>query len=139
MASPLRVLIDLNPVLDVFEDRELLVTTSSLVLAAAENGLIRGYLAAHSITTLYYLVAKSQSGAIARAAIGELLGFITVAPVDQRTIESALLLNVTDFEDAVQIAAATGVGADYIVTRNVSDFRRSPVKALLPDELLTLL
>jgi hypothetical protein len=67
------------------------------------------------------------------------LTIFEVATVDRQVIDRALVMNLPDFEDAVQAAAAEGVGADYIITRNVGDFRRSPVRAILPAELLTLL
>ena len=49
----------------------------------AETGLIQGYLAAHSITTLFYLIQKDKSKAEARAIITNLLHF-QIAPVDHR-------------------------------------------------------
>jgi hypothetical protein len=44
-----------------------------------------------------------------------------------------------DFEDAVQSSCARRVKADYIITRNVKDFEKSPVPAILPSEALELL
>lgn len=139
MTTALRTLIDLNPVLDVFHKREPFYPTSALVLAAAEAGRIQGYIAAHSVTTLYYLLAKHRSAAEAKAAIGDLIRFLQVAAVNQSVIDQALVIEMADFEDAVQAAAAVAVGADYVITRNVADFKRSPVKAILPAELLTLI
>jgi hypothetical protein len=48
----------------------------------------------------------------------------------------ALDLSVSDVEDAFQAAAALAWQADVIVTRNVSDYRRSPVRALSPAAFL---
>jgi hypothetical protein len=42
---------------------------------------------------------------------------------------------MNDFEDAVQAACAERIGADYIVTRNLKDFAKSPVQAILPEAL----
>jgi hypothetical protein len=41
-----------------------------------------------------------------------------------------------DFEDAVQAATAERVRADYIITRNVRDFKGSKVMAFTPTEYL---
>ena len=41
-----------------------------------------------------------------------------------------------DFEDALQSATAQRIQADYIITRNVKDFRPSKVPAFTPSELL---
>ena len=43
-----------------------------------------------------------------------------------------------DFEDALQTAAAVKIGADYIVTRNLKDFKNSPVPCLSPSAFLDL-
>ena len=44
-----------------------------------------------------------------------------------------------DFEDALQAAAAERVHADYLITRNVRDFKKSKVTAILPTEFLARL
>ena len=139
MAAGLRVLIDLNVILDVLQRREPHFPASAQVLACAETGWIDAYVAAHSLTTLFYLVAKDRFADQARVILGELLQFLTVAGVDQQTIKAALELPYSDFEDAVQMAAATQIGAEYLITRDVAGFRVGPLTALQPAELLTLL
>ncbi len=44
-----------------------------------------------------------------------------------------------DFEDALQAATAERVHADYLITRNVRDFKKSKVTAILPTEFLARL
>jgi predicted nucleic acid-binding protein len=138
MAGKPRVLIDLNLILDTLQRREPFYAHSARVLACAETGRVEGLVAAHSLTTLFYLVAQDQSADQARVVLGELLRFLAVAAVDQSTIEGALNLPYRDFEDAVQMAAAVQAGARYLVTRNVRDYKAGPLPALLPAELLAL-
>jgi len=138
MARTPRVLIDLNLVLDVLQKREPFYAASAGVLACAETGLVEGLVAAHTLTTLFYLVAKDQSAERARVTLTELLQFLSVAPVDQAAIEQALNLPYPDFEDAVQMMAAVQAGAQYLVTRNVQDYRAGPLPVLQPAELLAL-
>lgn len=138
MARKLKVLIDLNLILDVLQKREPFYAASARVLACAETGLVEGIVAAHSLTTLFYLVAKDQSAGRARVAVTELLQFLSVAPVDHATVEHALNLPYDDFEDAVQMMAAVQAGAQYLVTRNVRDYKAGPLLALQPAELLAL-
>ena len=45
----------------------------------------------------------------------------------------------SDFEDCLQSECAKSYGADYIVTRNISDYVLSDIKAILPREYLKLL
>ena len=58
MAARHQVLIDLNLILDVLQQREPFYLMSARVLACAETGLIEGYVAAHTLTTLFYLIAS---------------------------------------------------------------------------------
>ena len=138
MAGKLRILIDLNVILDTLQKREPFYATSARVLACAERGLVEGFVAAHSLTTLFYLIAKDQSAEQARVTLTELLQVLPVAAVDQSTIEQALNLPYKDFEDAVQMMAAVHAGAGYLVTRNVQDYTAGPLPALRPAELLAL-
>ena len=139
MAVPPRVMIDLNVILAVLQRREPYFAASAQVLACAETGQIEAYVAAHSLTTLFYLIAKDRSADQARVVLGDLLRFLTVAGIDQQTIKAALELPYSDFEDAVQMAAATQIGAQYLITRDAVGFKAGPLRALQPAELLALL
>ena len=138
MARKLSALLDLNVILDVLQRREPFYEMSARVLAAAETGLVEGWLAAHSLTTLFYLLARYHSAEQARVALTDLLTFLSVAAVDQTVIEQALNLPYPDFEDAVQMMAAVRSGVQYVVTRDVRDYKAGPLPALQPVELLAL-
>jgi predicted nucleic acid-binding protein len=130
------VLIDLNILLDVLQKREPFFETSAGLLAAVESGQVRGYVAAHSITTLFYLIQKGKSSAEARAMITNLLQFFKIAPVDQSTIEQALNLDFRDFEDAVQMISAVQCKADFLVTRNAKDYQPALLPVIQPVDFL---
>lgn len=44
----------------------------------------------------------------------------------------------SDFEDCLQMECAKNYGAEYIVTRNISDYSESEITAILPSEYLNL-
>jgi hypothetical protein len=121
------ILIDLNIVLDVLQKRAPYYEASANLLAAVETGRVNGYLAAHSLTTLFYLIKK------------DLLQFIKVAPVDQTTIEQALNLNYPDFEDAVQMMSAVQCKVNCLVTRNIKDYQPALLPVMQPVEYLATL
>lgn len=135
----MQVLIDLNIILDVLQERKEFFDFSARLLAFAETGFIQGWLAAHSMTTLFYLIAKDKSPEHARVMLTNLLQFLKIAPIDQNTIEQALNLPYRDFEDAVQVMAALQVHADYLVTRNVRDYQPAPMEVVQPVDLLAIL
>jgi predicted nucleic acid-binding protein len=136
MAVRLKVMIDLNVILDVLQKRDPFYETSAALLAAAETGHIQGYVAAHSVTTLFYLIQKGKSASEARAMITNLLQFLKIGPVDQNTIEQALNLDYRDFEDAVQMISAVQCKVDYLITRNVKDYQPALLPVVQPVDLL---
>jgi predicted nucleic acid-binding protein len=131
-----RILIDINIILDVLQKREPFYEPSARLLALVETGQVQGYLAAHSLTTLFYLIRKDKSAADARATLTNLLQFIRVAPVDQATIEQALNLDYRDYEDAVQMICALQIKADHVITRNIRDYQPALLSVLQPIDFL---
>lgn len=130
------ILIDLNILLDVLQKREPFYENSASVLALIESDIVKGYLSAHSVETLYYLFQKGRSSADAKAAITNLLQFLIVAPINQETIEQALNLEIKDFEDAVQMIAAIQCKVDCLVTRNTKDYQTILLPVMEPVEFL---
>lgn len=139
MAAKTKAFFDLNIILDVLQNREPFYEASAQLLAYAETGKIQGFIAPHSLTTLFYLISKDQSAAEARATITNLLQFLSVAKIDQSTIEQAMGLAYHDFEDAVQMIAAVQCKADYFVSRNPKDFQPPMLTIIQPSELIVLL
>ena len=135
----LKVLFDLNIILDVLQKRVEFYEFSARLLACAETGEIQGWLAAHSVSILFYLMSKDKSPEQARVVVTSLLNFLMVAPVDQGIIEQALNLPYRDFEDAVQMSAGLYINADYLLTRNVKDYKPAMVEVIQPAELLAVL
>jgi len=134
-----RLLIDVNVVLDVLLDRRPFADSSSDVWAAVEHGEAEGLLAAHAVTTLYYVNARAVGARAARETTEALLSVFNVAGVDEAVLASALALGWPDFEDAVTAAAARKAKCDAIVTRNPRDFAKSPIRVLAPSEAVAWL
>ncbi len=134
-----RVLVDVNVLLDVLADREPFAGDAQAVLARIEEGTLQGLVAAHTMTTLHYLLSKHLGKARSRRALLDLLLLLRVVAVDEDRLRHALGLNWADFEDAVQAACAEKAEAEYVVTRDKRGFARSAVKPISPAELLVLL
>ena len=137
--AKIRILLDINVLLDVLQKREPFYQVSAQVLSLSENGIIEEFISAHSVTTLMYLLTKDKSPKFARVVLTSLLQFLKVAKVDQSTIEQSLNLSYKDYEDAVQVIAALQSNLDFLVTRNPRDFSLSPVPVLQPVELLKII
>ena len=134
----MRLLLDTNVILDVVARRNPWWEDSAAVMSLLETDEIGGFIAAHSVTTLHYLAAKHLGHSQANATVIELLNIASVVPSDQTLLLRALSLGWNDFEDAVQAVSAVSAGADFIVTRNTTDFSASPVRPLSPSEFLAI-
>ena len=137
--QPTKVLLDINVILDVLSRREPFYRDSAAIWRLAENGYIVGMLAAHSITTLYYLYTSQTSPPAAVLSIEKMLDVFRVAAIDQSVIETALQYGWADFEDAVQMAAAEAADCNHLVTRNPKDFEAGPVQSLQPADFLAII
>lgn len=134
-----RVLVDTNVVLDVLLDRKPHSNASAAVWAAIENKKVEGLLAAHAVTTIYYLVRKELGLARAKRTIGALLRVFRVASVDGDVLRLALEGRGPDFEDQVSAAAAMRAACDAIVSRDSRGFAGSPVRVIDPEAAAALL
>jgi predicted nucleic acid-binding protein len=135
----LRIFLDTNVVLDVLTERKPWFDDSAAVLSLLESEEVEGFVAAHTVTTLYFLIEKSLGGKKARTALLDLLKLVRAAPVDQSLLLKALSLAWDDFEDAVQGACAVEIGAEYFITRNAADFGSLSIPVHSPAEFLSLM
>jgi predicted nucleic acid-binding protein len=121
----MRILIDTDVLLDVALAREPHLAASAAVLEWAHQGG-HASVAWHSLTNCSYLLKGGKP------FLQKLLKIVEVAAVGDAGARVALCLPMNDLEDAFQAAAALAWKADFIVTRNVADYKKSTVKAVTP-------
>jgi predicted nucleic acid-binding protein len=102
-----KILIDTNIVLDLILERETFVEDAIALFEKIEQGNLVGYIAATTITNIFYIIRKTEGREVALAAIHRLLIGLQFCPVDLQTVEMALSLGLKDFEDSIQLACAT--------------------------------
>jgi predicted nucleic acid-binding protein len=130
------ILLDADVLLDVALDREPHAEAAGALLELLERRRKMAFVAWHTLSNFYYLVRPRRGADDARAFLVELTRFTTVAPTDADAFRYAAGLPLADLEDAMQVAAAWSCGAGVIATRNVKDFKRSPIPARTPAQLL---
>lgn len=131
------ILLDTDVLIDVALDRRPHSDSASEVLDRIEHGAGSAYIAWHSVSNFYYVVSPSWGGVSTRDFIVHLTRFVGVAATGTEAIRYAAALPMTDFEDAMQVAAAHACGAQHIVTRNIKDYERSPISAISPQDALS--
>ncbi|HEX9483287.1 MAG TPA: PIN domain-containing protein [Gemmatimonadaceae bacterium] len=137
-AIPVTVLLDTNVLLDVILDRTPWADDATTLLDRIARHEARGYVAAHAVTTVYYLVERAKGRGAATTAVSDLLDILDVVALEGADFRRALALGLKDYEDAVQAAACLKVGARFLVTRNERDFKSAPVIPRSAAEVLAL-
>lgn len=135
----MNVLVDTSVILDVVLAREPWMADSAGVLDAASDGRIDGWVAGHTITTVHYVTAANRDRRTAAAAVVELLEIFDVVPVARTDFHRALTLELPGFEDAVQMACALRIGADFLVTRGEQGFPDLQMPTVPPGALVAML
>ena len=130
------LLIDTNVILDVLLKREPFLEKSYNVHSmCGDKTRIEAYVAAHSVTNIYYSIRKHFTDDKRRDTILELFDFYDVVSIDQQKIITALQnREFKDFEDCLQVECAKSIKADYIITRDTKDFASSEITFLTPEE-----
>ena len=135
----MKVTLDINVFLDVFQKREPHYAASAQVVSMVVSGTLAGVCPAHGLTTLYYLVRKHASKADAEIAMDQVLRHFQIGSLEAADWQEARRLPLADFEDAVVATVARAMGSVFILTRNVEDFAGSSAPAITPADLLSQL
>ena len=132
----MKIMLDVNVLIDYLQKREPHYHSSSLAIKTVLQEAAIGFVPAHGLTTVYYILAKHTDRHKANQEVDWLLQRFEVAPADKTAFINARRSGIGDFEDAVVAALAESSGCDYIVTRNMPDFEHSPIPAITPEEFV---
>lgn len=132
----MRLLIDANVVLDVLLKREPYWKSSSIIWKLCEAEQAEGYVSVLTFANLVYVMRKELNAEQVRDVLNKLRLIFHFADFSAADMEKAAEMKWDDFEDAVQAAMAERIAADFIVTRNVRDFKRCKIAAFTPSELI---
>ena len=137
----MKVLIDTNVALNYVLGRDDLYSKESeQIIKLCADGSIKGYIAFHSLSTIWYVTRKLPDD-IRRKMLMQLCIILDVAAADQQSVLQAINNeSFKDFEDNLQDCCAAYAGVDYIITGNVKDFDRvSQVTAIDPASFLSMI
>lgn len=134
-----RILVDTNILLDFLQRRQPYYEDACSIFRLCANKEFDACIAAHSIPNLFYILRKDYIPEERRNIIIKLCKIFYVVAIDREKIISGLEnKEFSDFEDCLQMECAKEYGADYIITRNLSDYVNSTIKAVTPAEYLKL-
>lgn len=131
----MKILIDTNIILDVMCNRKEFVEDSLKVFKCCEVQKLKGYISALSIPNIVYIMRKQLDREQIKGVLATLTSLFSVIDLKESDLIKAAEMNFSDYEDAVQAVSADRIKADYIVTRNVKDYKNSRVSAVTPTDL----
>ena len=126
----MKMFLDMDMLLDVLLDRQEFFFDSARILDWAQSHPGQCAVSWHGLANIHYL---SKNGA--EEFIRDLLQFCVVPAAGTHEMSRALDMGLADLEDAMQVSAALLFGARVLVTRNLWDYRKAPIKAMHPRDL----
>ena len=132
----MKILADTNVILDVLCNRSEFVEASSKVWKYCAVNQIEGYISALSVPNIVYIMRKELTPQKTKQLIQQITMIFKIVDLKSSDLKAAAEMFTSDYEDALQMCQANRIGADYIITRNIRDFKDSKVPALKPSELL---
>jgi len=135
----MKVLLDTDIILDLLLARPGFAGDAVALFQAHDRGEIEGFISAITPANVFYIAGKVLGRQNTLQAIYELLASVNVCAVNQRVLQIALNSSISDFEDAVQTASAVNAKLNAIVTRNLNDYKNSPLPVYSPSDFLALL
>lgn len=133
-----KILIDLNIILDFLNKRNFHKEAAQLINMCVEKKL-DGYLCAHEITTLSYFLLKEQKDKTKVInTLTALLDIFSIIPINESILRDSLISPISDYEDAVIEVSSMKNNLDYVITRNISDFKLSRIPSLTPEQFFLL-
>jgi len=132
------LVLDNNIVIDHIGKREPFYELSRKTCLLGAIGEANTYISVNMLSDLFYLFRKDYGSERAQELLEENLSFLHLVGITPEDAQWALAQRWGAFEDCLVARCAQKASADYIVTRNVKDFARSPVKAITPEELFEI-
>ncbi|GAH16573.1 unnamed protein product [marine sediment metagenome] len=131
-----KILVDLNVILDFLNKRNDHFEAAEIVDLCIEKK-IKGYICAHEITTLaYFLIKEEKDNNKLKFIINRILDIFSTISITETILREALDSRIKDYEDAVIESSCLKNEIDYIVSRNLKDFKNSRIKAISPKEYM---
>ena len=136
----MRILLDTNVLLDYILLREPFTQDAQKIIALCQQEILHGAIAAQSVADMFYILRKDISVEERRKILLCLCNIFHVESIDKVKLTRALMNpNFSDFEDCLQSECAAAFKADYIITRNVSDYAESKIPCFTSKDFCSML
>ena len=132
----IHALLDTNVVIDALLERPPWSTDAKPLWQAHCEEQLVAYVTATTLTDIFYLSRRQANLEKAWQLVHSVLNQVPIISVGIEELQTASTLESPDFEDNLQIACATRMQLDVIVTRDATGFAASDIPVLTPPQML---
>lgn len=134
-----KLFLDTNVILDfLLDSRGSFHDPAVALMREIGAGNAEAVFATSQATDLYYCLRKAVGDRDARSLLRKVFALVGLCATPPEACVDALDMDIPDYEDAVQVATARAARCDWVVTRNLRDYAKSPVPFVDPAGYLAL-
>ena len=128
--------IDSDVILDVLERREHFYEYSAQILSLGDDKKVKLVTTSLVFANVYYLLRKHLGIEKAKESLRKLRIIVDVVSVNAKEVDLALNSELSDFEDALQYFTALDSKIEFIITRNVRDYKNPRLIVQTPQQYI---
>lgn len=134
-----KILVDTEVLIDYLLEREPYFENAKKIVSLCAEGKVKGCIAAHTIPNMFAILRKDYDTKELREVLFDLCLIFDVEEIDKTKLFAGISNeDFSNFEECLLMECAKAYGADYIITKNVSDYAASKIKAIEPEDYLKL-
>jgi len=136
----MRVLVDTCVIIDALQARVPFAEAAQKIFIHSANKQFEGYITAKSVSDIYYLTHRlTHSDTETRKILSKLFILFHLLDTTSLDCRKAISSEISDYEDAIMVETAIRSEMDCIVTRNETDYAKSPIMVHKPTEFVSIL
>lgn len=128
--------VDSDVILDVLEQRKEFYEYSALILSLGDEKKVKLVTTSLVFANVYYLLRKHLGIEKAKESLRKLRIIIDVISVNSKEVDLALNSELSDFEDALQYFTALDNKIEFIITRNIRDYKNPKLIVQTPQQYI---
>ena len=132
-----KLFVDTNIVIDLLAKRTDYESAAKL-FTLADEGKIAVFVSALTFANTSYILRRSLGKEETNKVLRDLELIITIVDLTGKSVKLALNdKDFGDFEDGLQYYSAIEIGAEVIISRNLSDFKSAKIPVMTSDQYLS--
>ncbi len=132
------IFVDTDIILDLLTKRDPFYIHSAHLFHLIDSGILNASVSSLIFSNLFYILRKQKSKKETIEILNKFKLLVNILSVDEKIINSSLSSNFPDFEDAIQYYTAKANNIDYIITRNIKDYKNFDIQALSADQFINI-